>query len=169
MTANNATPPAVFDEARCREMFEEFALTGGPYPFPLEMNEQGFYRDGLTRTAYLGFLSAARIYSAGWRDIASAPKNTPILAYCNHEADSYVADTELSTLTLYAAHAEGLSHAETGIHIVEWGGAFDDRTWEDTSGAHMPDWWFVVGSEFEKAANPTHWMPLPPPPAAERE
>ena len=35
------------------------------------------------------------------------------------------------------------------------------------AGAHMPDWWFVAGSDFECAANPTHWMPLPAPPIKE--
>ena len=51
----------------------------------------------------------------------------------------------------------------TGYAILEWGGAWDDSTWE-YPGPSMPDWWFRVGSEFEEAANPVYWMPLPEPP-----
>ncbi len=100
------------------------------------------------------------------RPIAEAPKDRPILAWCDHEADPWELEKTpdgRSRLTLYAAHAEGLSHAPTGWHIVEWGGSFGDSTWEQPC-AYLPDWWFVAGSEFEVAANPTHWMPLPEPP-----
>lgn len=90
-----------------------------------------------------------------------APHDRPILAYCNHEADQYIADQEKGTLTLYAAHCEGLSAAPTGFHIIEWGGSFDDSTWEYPNQAWLPDWWFVVGSEFECAANPVRWWDLP--------
>lgn len=103
-----------------------------------------------------------------WQPIETAPKDTPILAWCDHEADPYEMEPTSdgrSQVTLYAAHAEGLSHAETGFHIVEWGGGFDDSTYEYPNGACLPDWWFVAGSEFEVAANPTHWMPLPEQPA----
>ena len=109
-----------------------------------------------------------------WQPIETAPKDEPIIAYCNHEADPHHTDEPGGCLTLYAAHYEGLSHCETGVYIVEWGGAWDDRTYEDSSGGFMPDWWFVAGSEFEVAANPTHWIPLPafpntaPQPAARR-
>lgn len=99
-----------------------------------------------------------------WQPIETAPKDRPILAWCDHEADPYF-EEDSGRLTLYGGHAEGLSHAPTGYHIVEWGGAYED-SWED-GGAHMPDWWFVVGSDFECAANPTHWMPLPAPPIKE--
>jgi hypothetical protein len=95
-----------------------------------------------------------------WQPIETAPKDKPILAWCDHEADDYVADEVKGTLTLYAAHYEGLSHAPTGRHIIEWGGGWSDDD------ACLPDWWFVAGSEFEVAANPTHWMPLPAPPDA---
>lgn len=96
-----------------------------------------------------------------WQPIETAPKDVDILAFCNHEADPYF--LENGNLTLYGAHAEGMSFAETGIHIVTWGGGFDYSTWEH-QGSSLPDWWFVAGSEFEVAANPTHWMPLPSPP-----
>lgn len=101
-----------------------------------------------------------------WQPIETAPKDIPILAWCDHEADPYFENEETGRLTLYAAHGEvDRSHAPTGFHIIEWGGAFDSRTFEDPNDAWMPDWWFVVGSHFEVAANPTHWMPLPAPPS----
>lgn len=90
--------------------------------------------------------------------IETAPKDRPILAWCDHEADPYFIGN--GNLTLYGGHAEGMSHAPTGFHIVEWGGSWDDRTHE-FDGGWMPDWWFVAGSEFEVAANPTHWTDLP--------
>jgi hypothetical protein len=49
-----------------------------------------------------------------------------------------------------------------GPQILVWGGAWAD-SWEDGGGS-LPDWWFRAESEFEEAANPTHWMPLPAPP-----
>jgi hypothetical protein len=95
-----------------------------------------------------------------WQPIETAPKDgSPILAWCVHEADPYW--IEGGRLTLYGAHTEGLSHVDDGLNIVVWGGAFDDRSWEDAGGAYLPDWWFRHGSEFEETANPTHWMPLP--------
>ena len=98
-----------------------------------------------------------------WQPIETAPRDgTPIVGYCNHEADPYwIGDG----LTLYGGHAEGLSHAVDGPNVVVWGGAWDDSTHEYQGGS-MPDWWFVYGSDFEVAANPTHWMPLPKPPEA---
>lgn len=102
-----------------------------------------------------------------WQPMKTAPKDRPVLAWCDHEADPYIVGTTgdgRTMLTLYAAHYEGMSHAPTGFHIVEWGGGFDDSTWEYPDGASLPDWWFVAGSEHEVAANPIHWMPLPKPP-----
>lgn len=96
-----------------------------------------------------------------WQPIATAPRDgTAILGWCVHAADPY---HDGDRLTIYGAHTEGLSHAADGPVVVEWGGAFDDSTWE-SRGCSLPDWWFQRGSEWEVTANPTHWMPIPAPP-----
>lgn len=91
----------------------------------------------------------------------TAPKDRPILAWCDHEADEYVVDEAKGTLTLYAAHCEGLSHAPTGWHILVWGGGYTYSGEYGEVYADLPDWWFVAGSEFEVAANPVRWYELP--------
>lgn len=81
------------------------------------------------------------------------------MAWCDHKADPFFEDEEKSRLTTYAAHSEAFSHASDGCHIVEWGGEWDEGDY-----GYVPDWWFVAGSDFEIAANPTHFIPLPAPP-----
>ena len=103
------------------------------------------------------------------RDMATAPKDRPILAWCEKGGtastcpycDTYQEGEGDGRLCLYHAHAECLAAAPTGFHILVWGGAFDDSTWEYPNLANLPDWWFVEHSEFEMAANPTLWWELP--------
>lgn len=102
-----------------------------------------------------------------WKPMDTAPKDRPILVMCNEECNDvhcvyskvYIGSPAKSrrVLCLYHAHAEGLSAYGTGPAIVEWGGAFDDSTWEYPNQASLPDWWFVYNSGFEVAANPIAW------------
>lgn len=90
-----------------------------------------------------------------------APKDgRPILGLCVHGADPYLEDEQKRRLTVYAGHAEGVGHVPDGPHVIQWGGAFDDSTYE-SPGAYLPDWWFQYGTDFEKAANPVAWAPIP--------
>mgnify|MGYP001117749495 CR=1 FL=1 len=108
-----------------------------------------------------------------WQPIETAPKDTPILAWCESDckdpkcAYSSKAEEDSHNLCLYHGHAEGMGSVGDGYAIVEFGGAWDDRTWEEPGAGWMPDWWFRYGSEFEEAANPTHWAPLPEEPPKE--
>jgi hypothetical protein len=87
-----------------------------------------------------------------------APKDRPILVLHDHEADPY---QDGKSLTLYAAHYEGLSHAPGRCYLIAvWGGSFDDSTYEYPNQASLPDWWFQDGSEFEIAVNPVGWVDL---------
>ncbi len=92
----------------------------------------------------------------------TAPKDKPILGWCRDECSSDVCGYHTGTgtsLCLYHGHAEGLSHVEDGPHVVVWGGSWADC--EDDGGGWMPDWWFRSDSEFEVAANPIAWAPIP--------
>lgn len=102
-----------------------------------------------------------------WQPIETAPQDgTPILGWCSHKEDPFWVEPGMC-ITTYAAHVDGLSHVEDGPHVLVWGGAVDDHP--DDGGAYIPDWWFLSGSEFEVAANPTHWMPIPPSPHSQEQ
>ena len=89
------------------------------------------------------------------RPMDEAPKDRPILVRFDHDADPYHIGE--GRLTLYGAHAEGLScRAGKGWCIAVWGGGKDFD--EDEGGGYLPDWWFQEGSEFEVAVNPVGWV-----------
>lgn len=99
-------------------------------------------------------------------DMEAAPKDRPILAWCRGDCvdpQCGYFTGEGTTLCLYHGHAEGMSSVGDGPAIIEWGGSWDDSTWEYPNGGWMPDWWFRYGSEFEEAANPVAWMPIEAP------
>ena len=91
-----------------------------------------------------------------WQPMETAPQDgTAILAVCIHEVDPYMVDGGVR-LTVYGAPAEGLTHVQDGIHVIEWGGEYIDVEYT------IPPWWFRSGSEFEEVANPVAWLPIPP-------
>lgn len=95
-----------------------------------------------------------------WQPIDTAPKDgRPILGWCVHEADQIWVSR--NKMTIYGGHSNDCGHVKNGVHVVQWGGGFDDRNYFEPDAAWMPDWWFLYGSDFELPANPTHWMPIP--------
>jgi hypothetical protein len=119
-------------------------------------------REERDRIAYLWKSRAAQVEGMGWQPIDTAPKDgTLIVGWCDHEADPYY---DGKKLTVYAAHAEGISHVPDGPHVLEWGGEYSEYDDYTGSGFTIPAWWFRAGSDFEEVANPTHWMALPKPP-----
>jgi hypothetical protein len=97
-------------------------------------------------------------------DMESAPKDCAVLAWCSPDCRDPKCGFhtgEGTSICLYHAHAEGGSAYGLGFAIVEWGGGWDDRTYEYPNEGWLPDWWFRFGSEFEEVANPVRWWPLP--------
>lgn len=100
----------------------------------------------------------AKVIAAGLfriRPMDEAPKDRPILVCFDHDGgDGYYTD---EGLTLYGAHAEGLScRAGKGWCVAVWGGGFADSA--EDGGGWLPDWWFQDGSEHEIAVNPVGWV-----------
>ena len=112
--------------------------------------------------------------ASGWQSIDTAPKDgSDILAFCSDDCgDETCCMSETfsggggSDMCLYHGHAEGMMIAGGGLRVVQWGGAWDDRTYEYPNAGAMPDWWFSSGSDFECSANPVLWIPLPSLPPA---
>lgn len=91
----------------------------------------------------------------------TAPRDRPILVWHDHNSDPYHDPfwEERGRLTIYGGHCEGLSmRGEVGFVEAEWGGGWSD-SWEDGGGS-MPDWWFMVGSEFEVPLAPVGWIDI---------
>lgn len=96
------------------------------------------------------------------RPMEDAPKDKKILAWCEHEQDTYV-DTRREPLgkylTDYGCHCEsGNSHVSDGWHVLEWGGGGVELGEYGVTVASWPDWWFQSGSDFEKPASPVGWL-----------
>lgn len=95
-------------------------------------------------------------------EITHASKDRPILAWCCHDLDPYIDPDDPRFLTPYASHVEGLGeHVSDGWHVLEWGG---EHVEYGQFGEHLgtsPDWWFEVGTNFERAANPILCTDMP--------
>lgn len=90
-------------------------------------------------------------------DMSKAPKGEPILALIERDLKKCGGgECKGRYLCMYHAHGEGMGYLTAGIAVIEWGGAFDDSSHEYT-GAFLPDWWFLSGSDFEVVANPVAW------------
>ncbi len=97
----------------------------------------------------------------GYFPMEAAPKDKPILGWCVHDADPYFIDDGSNCLTMYGAHAEGIGHVSDGPHVLIWGGSFKDVGEYGHVEAELPDWWYRFDSDFEVAANPIAWAPIP--------
>ena len=90
----------------------------------------------------------------GWNfDMKTAPKNRPIIVFCDH---SRSITTEEGRLSPYEAWCDGLGYRkEPHQCIAVYGGGFYDG--ENDGGAAMPDWWFDANSEMEIPVYPIAW------------
>lgn len=102
-----------------------------------------------------------------WQGIESAPKDCNILVWFDHEADPYQEPQEPHKLTPYAAWAEGGEYLGGKGHcIAKWHPQHFETEDEYGNGYWMPAAWFAYqNGDWEVVCNPTHWMPLPTPPA----
>lgn len=93
-----------------------------------------------------------------WPEEKPEDLSKSILAICQHSAAPEPG--EGGRLCTYLAHAEGMSHAVDGFHVLEWGGEYSESDWESGYSFTIPDWWFVAGTDMEVVAYPTHWRPI---------
>lgn len=94
-----------------------------------------------------------------WLPMATAPRDRPILGLCVHAADP--GPDSSGRISPYLAHAEGLSHVPDGPHVLVWGGEYRESDLESGINVHIPAGWFRSDSDFEVAANPVGWLPIP--------
>lgn len=98
-------------------------------------------------------------YRLFWNtNMSKAPKDRPIIARLEPFLDKECPNCSgTSSLCLYHAHAEGMDFDRSDISIIQWGGGFDDRSYEYPNEGYLPDWWFRADGDYETAANPIAW------------
>jgi hypothetical protein len=94
------------------------------------------------------------------KDMETAPKDRPILAYCIHNADPYYLGE--NCLTIYGGTCEYASLSTDGWNVIEYGGGGCDTGEYGAVLSSWPDTWFKFGSEFEEVVNPIFYIDLPP-------
>ena len=102
-----------------------------------------------------------------WQPIETAPKDgMDLLVWFDHSADPYRDPHDPNKLTDYAAWADGGDFIDgKGICIARAFPRHFESEDEYGTGYWMPPAWFArENGEYERVVNPTHWMPLPPPP-----
>lgn len=127
----------------------------------------------MTNSASTPSNSDTRPDEGGWMPIKTAPKDEslPILAWFDHDADTYHDPDDTNRLTDYAAVAEGGDFLTgKGCAIVVWrDGYHDSDGWESGNSYWVPGGWFsyLDGDATDHIANALFWMPLPSPPSGE--
>ena len=101
-----------------------------------------------------------------WKPISTAPKDCDILVWFDHAADAYQDPDEPNKLTNYASWADGGDYMNgAGLCIAKWFPPHFEAEDEYSSGYWLPEAWFAhENGDYERVCNPTHWIPLPPPP-----
>lgn len=85
---------------------------------------------------------------SGWKPIATAPKDTDILVWYDHDADPYQCQDDPNRLTDYAAWAEGGPFMDgKGRCIAKWQDALWEPVDEYGAGYHMPAYWFAMQND----------------------
>ena len=104
-----------------------------------------------------------------WQPIETAPKNTDVLVWYDHEADPYQDPHNPGKLTAYAVWAESVDSLDgKGVAIARLMPPFWEGVDEYGTGYWLPEAWFTQEyAGYERVCNPTHWMPLPEPPQEE--
>jgi len=127
-------------------------------------SDQATERDALAEIERLEAEVARLREDDGWLSIEGIPAELKdgrkVLVWHDHDSDPYHEPEPSERLTTYGAHCEGLwSEKEAGVYVAQFGGAYDEEE------GYIPAWWFKAGDDWEHPLAPTHYRPLPNPPA----
>lgn len=98
------------------------------------------------------------LYRLIWsKNMTKAPKDIPILVKINSLSELDCPDCTNTGLCIYHGHAYDCGQIDADYCVAVWGGGWDDRTYFESNGGSMPDWWFLYDGVFETAVNPVAW------------